>query len=132
MRLFLQLDINDWQKRSYQQPMTRFASSLASDIISADMDSQSDPHVVELILRLVNEAKSIFVWINAEPDAPVGSGSKLLNQLLHTPNKVSLIIVSGQNPMVEKLVNPFQDRFQQLNDWSAVQEKIKEFAEKLD
>jgi len=130
MRLFLQLDINDWQKRSYDQPMTRFASSLAADIVSVDVDNHSDPHVVELLLRLVNEAENILVLIRAEPDAALGVGSKLMNHLLRAPHKVERIILLGHNQILEKTLTPFQDRITRQDNVLAAQAEIKAFAEK--
>ena len=79
MRLFLQIDISDWQQRGYDKPFSRYAPALASDIMAADIDSQSDTTVVDLVIRLIDQAEKVFVLVYAQPEVTLGGCSKLFN-----------------------------------------------------
>src|SRR6478752_287756 len=107
MRLFLQIDISDWQQRGYDKPLSRYAPSLAADLMAADVDSQSDATVVELVTRLVDQSEKVFVLIYAEPETPLGSCSKLLTHFFKIESKLDCLVLSGKNEMVEKMVKPF-------------------------
>jgi len=128
MRLFLQVDINDWQKRAYDQPLTRLASSLASDVVAADLDNRSEPPVVNLVLKLVDQSSSIFVLINSEPDQPIGPSVAMFNRLLTEPDKVFQVVLMGTNAMVEKLIVPLQSKVVRVSDREAAKATLLNFA----
>ena len=128
MRLFLQLDISDWQQRGYEKPFSKYAPSLASDLMAADVDSQSESTVVDLVIRLVDQAEKVFVLIYAQPGTPLGSSSKLLNHFFSTTTKIHSIIMSGKNEMTEKMAKPFGEKFRWEDDSEKIKRLIEEFA----
>jgi hypothetical protein len=128
MRLFLQLDISDWQQRGYEKPFSKYAPSLASDVMAADIDSQSEVNVVDLVIRLVDQAEKVFVLIYAHPGTPLGSSSKLLTHFFTTKTKIHSIIISGKNEMAEKMIKPFGEKFRAEEDLEKIKELIDSFA----
>jgi hypothetical protein len=132
MRLFLQIDISNWQQRGYNKPFSRYAPSLASDLLAADVDNESDVTVVDLVIRLVDQAEKVFVLIYAQPEVPLGSSSKLLNHFFLTENKIQVIVLSGKNEMTEKMVKPFGEKLRREDDVEKMKKLIEEFALKKD
>ena len=128
MRLFLQIDISDWQQRGYEKPFSRYAPSLASDIMAADIDSQSDTTVVDLVIRLIDQAEKVFVLVYAQPEVTLGGGSKLFNHLFKMEDKIHLIVLSGINDMVEKMTKPFGDKLKTEVDAEKIKQLAEEFA----
>lgn len=128
MRLFLQIDISNWQQRGYDKPFSRYAPSLASDLMAADVDNESEVTVVDLVIRLVDQAEKIFVLIYAQPEVALGSSSKLLNHFFKTENKIHLIVLSGKNEMTEKMVTPFVEKFKREEDAEKIKKLIEGFA----
>lgn len=128
MRLFLQIDITDWQKRSYLRPLAGFASSLASDLLSADLDSQSENTVIDLVIRLVDQCDAVFVAVNAEKDIPMGNCLRLFHHLLNESGKIHEVTLSGEHVLVEKLLAPLQEKFRREHSDEAVRARIEKFA----
>ena len=128
MRLFLQIDISNWQTRGYDKPFSKYAPSLASDLVSADLDSQSDPGVVDLAIRLVDQAEKIFVLIYAQTEIPLGSCSKLLNHFFKSETKIHLNVLSGKNEITEKMIKPFGEKFRPEEELEKIKKLIEEFA----
>ena len=132
MRLFLQIDISHWQQRGYDKPFSRYAPSLASDLMAADVDSESDVTVVDLVIRLVEQAEKVFVLIYAQPEMALGSCSKLLNHFFKTENKIQFIVLSGKNEMTEKMVKPFGEKLRREEDAEKIKKLIDAFASSID
>ena len=128
MRLFLQIDISDWQQRGYEKPFSKYAPSLTSDLMAADIDSQSETNVVDLVIRLVDQAEEIFILIYAQPGTPLGSSSKLLNHFFKTETKIHSIVISGKNEMTEKMVKPFGEKLRSEDDSEKIKKLIEKFA----
>lgn len=128
MRLFLQIDISDWQQRGFDKPFSRYAPSLASDLMAADIDNESDVTVVDLVIQLVDQAEEVFVVINAQPEVALGSSSKLLNHFFKAENKIQFIVLSGNNEMAEKMAKPFKEKFKKEEDIENIKKMIEAFA----
>jgi len=129
MRLFLQIDISDWQQRGYDKPLSRYAPSLASDLMAADVDGQSDATVVDLVIRLVNQAEKVFVLIYAQAEVPIGSCSKLFTHFFKAESKIDSIVLSGKNEMAEKMIRPFGKKLHTELDSEKIKKLVEEFAE---
>ncbi len=128
MRLFLQIDIGNWHERGYDKPFSKYAPSLADDVMAADLDSESDPSITGLVIRLADQAEKIFVLVYADPKAELGGSSKLFNHLFSIENKIHALILCGKNEMAEKMMRPFQERFEILQEESEIKLRIEKFA----
>jgi hypothetical protein len=129
MRLFLQIDIGDWKQRAYSNLLVPYASSLADDLIGTDIDSESESAVIDLVIKLAEQAESLFVFISVMPDAAVGSADKMM-QHLHQ-SKIHQVVVLGENSMVEKYAQNFEGRFLRAKDNEEVKKRIHDFAKKI-
>ncbi|MBK7651115.1 MAG: hypothetical protein IPJ20_10790 [Flammeovirgaceae bacterium] len=87
MKLFLHIELTKWQDVGYEKPL-HLCLFLSGDLIGAEMDNQSDASIAELVIRLCDQMQSIFVFIQAQPQEPLGSYLKVLNHLLRTKNKI--------------------------------------------
>lgn len=96
--------------------------------MAADVDNESEVTVVDLVIRLVDQAEKIFVLIYAQPEVALGSSSKLLNHFFKTENKIHLIVLSGKNEMTEKMVTPFVEKFKREEDAEKIKKLIEGFA----
>jgi len=128
MRLFLQIDINDWRQRSYTKPFSNYAPSLASDLMAADLDNQSEPAVTDLIFRLVNEAEQVFVLVYAEPGAALGGSLKLFQHFFSVEDKMHALVLCGKNEAAEKMLRPFQEKYKTAETDETIKKLIEEFA----
>jgi hypothetical protein len=131
MRLFLQIDIGDWKQRDYGNRLISYASSLADDLVGTDMDNESESQVADIVLRLVEQAESVFVFISATTFASMGSAGKTLDRLRHHENKVHRIVLLGEHTEVEKLAEVFESRFLVTTDKEQVKKLIHDFAKKI-
>jgi len=132
MRLFLQVDIGDWKERNYNNTLVSFASSLAPDLMGTDIDNQSESTVIDLVIKLIEQAESLFVFIVANPDASIGSTDKMLRYLLQHKTKVLKLVMLGQHEATERSVLEFEGRFLKAENPDQVKELIRAFAEKID
>lgn len=128
MRLFLQINVTDWKEQSYEKPLLSFASSLADDLLGADLDSQSEQYVAELVGKLADQAKSIFLLVIGKPGVPLGIANVLLNKLLRDKEKISQAVLMGQHEYAAKMLHPFGPRFKQEDSEERVKELISLFA----
>jgi predicted nucleic acid-binding OB-fold protein len=129
VRLFLQINIVNWQEVNYNKPFLSFASSLADDIVGTDLDNQSDAYLADLISKLINEAEKVFVLVVSDnPMLPLGGSSHVFNQLIKVKDKVHLAVLSGEHIMAERMLKPFQDNFKKQEDDELIRKLIKQFA----
>ncbi|HZX73204.1 MAG TPA: hypothetical protein VFE57_02205 [Cyclobacteriaceae bacterium] len=131
MRLFLQIDIGDWKQRNYQNPLVPYASSLAPDLMGTDIDNESESTVIDLVIKLIDQAESLFVFIVANPDTSIGSADKMLRYLLQHETKVFQLVMLGQHEAIEKSTLKFNGRFLQAENLDQVKKLIRDFAEKI-
>lgn len=128
MKLFLQLDLSSWQESEYKKPLLNYASSLSSDLIGAELDSQSEGSIVDIILKLCDQVTSIFVFIRAKPTESFGSSLKLLNTLLRTNQKIYSVVLSGNHEQTELLFKHLGEKFNKEEDQEKIKRWIEEFA----
>jgi hypothetical protein len=129
VRLFLQINIVDWKEAGYSKPLLAFASSLADDIVGTDLDCQSEGYIAELVLKLVNEADQIFLFVLADdPSLSLGGALPVLNQLMKSKDKVHMAVLSGEHAMAQKMLTPFQENFKKQSDDDLIRKLIKQFA----
>jgi len=129
VRLFLQINIVDWKEAGYSKPLLAFASSLADDIVGADLDSQSEGYIAELVLKLVKDADKVFLFVIADNHAlPLGGALRVVNQLIKSKDKVHMAVLSGEHGIAEKMLTPFQENFKKQSDDDLIRKLIKQFA----
>ncbi len=128
MKLFLQLELCKWQESGYEKPLLSFASSLSSDMIGVEIDNQTESSIVDVVIKLCNQANQIFVLIQAQPDESIGSVLKLLNYLLRNELQIHAIVLSGNHEQAEKLLQTLNERFKKEDDQEKIKELIREFA----
>jgi hypothetical protein len=128
MKLFLQLELCKWQESGYEKPLLSFASSLSSDMIGAEIDNQTESSIVDVVIKLCNQANQIFVLIQAQPEESIGSVLKLLNHLLRNELQIHAIVLSGNHEQAEKLLRTLNERFKKEDDQEKIKELIREFA----
>jgi hypothetical protein len=109
MRLFLQLDTGDWRDSPYHKPLLHYASSLASDIIGAELDGESEATVADVMIRLCEDAESLFVFITAH-GTTLGSLKKVLQHLATLSPKLHRVVISGENDAVASLLAPVREK----------------------
>ena len=130
MRLFLQIHIGDWKQRSYHNPLVSYASSLAPDMMGTDIDNESESVVIDLVIKLTEQAESVFVFVSADTEAQVGSVDKMMQYLLHHESKVHQLVAFGEHSVIGNLAEIFQGRFIKINDTEEVKKRIQSFATK--
>lgn len=128
MKLFLQANIRDWKDESYDKPLLSYASSLADDIIGTDLDHTSDPYIVDLVLKLVDQSQDVFLLISAQQDLPLGAVNTLLNALLQKKEKIHTAVLTGEHPMAEKLLGVFGEKFFRETETDEIKKRIRVFA----
>lgn len=128
MKLFLHLEIKKWQESGYDKPLVSFASSLSSNLMGAELDSQSDGAITDLVIKLCDQSALVFVFIHAVPNEPMGAALKLLNHLLRTESKIHSLVLSGDHESVEKMAKSLAPRFRKEHDAEKIKEWIGEFA----
>ena len=129
MRLFLQLNILDWKEQTYEKPLLGYASSLADDLIGTDIDSQSDAHIAELVIKLSAQAESIFLLVIASADCPLGTALPIFNSLLKTRQKVDRAVLWGTHEMAAKMLSPFSKKFSREDNEEKIKLMIRDFAQ---
>ena len=128
MKLFLHLELRPWQNTGYEKPLLSFASSLSSDVIGAEIDSQSESSIVDVVIKLCGQVNKIFILIQAQPDESIGSTLKLLNHLLRNEHLVHTIVLAGDHEQAEKLLRTLEKRFRKEDNQEKIKEWIKDFA----
>jgi hypothetical protein len=130
MKLFLQLRIGDWRAFSYHQPWLTYASSLTDEVVGAELDSQSDTVVANLVTRLCMEAGTIFILVEATPGPPLGVVLTLINHLYAHEEKIVRIVFQGQHERLEKMLTPFEEKVvrHETDEW--LREAIQTFVRK--
>jgi len=128
MKLFLHLELRPWQNTGYEKPLLSFASSLSSDVIGAEIDSQSESSIVDVVIKLCGQVNKIFILIQAQPDESIGSTMKLLNHLLRNEHLVHTIVLAGDHEQAEKLLRTLEKRFRKEDNQEKIKEWIKDFA----
>lgn len=128
MKLFLQIELRNWQESAYEKPLLAYASSLANDLIGAELDNQSEASIADLVIRLVDQAQSVLIFIVAVPDQPLGVSLKLINHLLRSEEKIFKIILSGHHEGIERLLHPIDPKFMIESDSEKIKSEIRVFA----
>lgn len=129
MRLFLQINIGDWQDQEYLSPMLSFASSLADDVIGTDVDNTSEAHVVELVKQLVSQSQQTFLLVCAEGrDQPLNHVLSLFNHLFDYQERIHLAVFAGEHTTAEKLLRTLDERFVKNNEDELIRKMVKQFA----
>ncbi|HLT72804.1 MAG TPA: hypothetical protein VKZ75_09140 [Cyclobacteriaceae bacterium] len=129
MRLFLQINIGDWQDQEYLSPMLSFASSLADDVIGTDVDNTSEAHVVELVKQLVSQSQQTFLLVCAEGrDQPLNHVLSLFNHLFDYQERIHLAVFAGEHTAAEKLLRTLDERFVKNNEDELIRKMVKQFA----
>ena len=131
MRLFLQIDIGDWKERNYNNPLVPFASSLAPDLMGTDIDNQSESTVIDLVIKLAEQAEHLFVIVVARSEAHPGSADKMFRFLFDHKNKVQQFVLLGEHASIEKAAQHFEDRFLKAESMDHAKKLIRDFAEKI-
>lgn len=128
MKLFLHLEIKKWQESAYDKPLVSYASSLSSDLVGAELDSQSDGAFADLVIKLCDQSSRVFLFIHATPDEPMGASLKVLNHLLRTEEKIYSLVLSGEHAALEKTAGSLTSRFRKEHDAEKIKEWVREFA----
>jgi hypothetical protein len=129
MKLFLQIELIPWREAGYQKPLLNYASSLADDVIGAELDNQSDGSIADLVIRLNDQAESVFVFIQAKPEEPLGVTLKLIQHLLREEEKIYKIVLSGNHITLERLFHSLNEKFIKENDSDKIKSAIQSFAQ---
>jgi hypothetical protein len=133
MRLFLQLEVGRWEHLGYNRPFLNLASSLATDVIGADMDNESEAYISELVLKLLHEADSTMVLIRShEPEAALGPILSVLNYLISQRDKVHQIILWGNHPLLVRMLKHLTPKFTQLATDDEIRISIARYAKSID
>lgn len=127
-KLFLQVELRNWQESAYKKPLLSYASSLADDLIEAELDNHSDASIAELLMRLCDQAQSIFVFVDAVPGQPLGVTLKLMNHLLRSEGKIFKVILSGHHEGIEKLLIPMGGKFLKESNPEIIRSEMRVFA----
>jgi hypothetical protein len=128
MKLFLQIDIGDWKQRHYNSGLVSYASSLAADVIGTDIDNESESQVIDIVLKLVDQAESILVFISAMPDTSLGGAGKMIQSLHIHQNKIWQLVMLGKHSGAEELMQVFDKKFMIAADEGDVKKQIHNFA----
>lgn len=129
MRLFLQINVAQWSEQPYDKPLLSLASSLSDDVVGTDLDCESDPYVVGLVKKLVSEATSVFLFVQAvDPTMPLRTILPILNDVLDQQEKIHLSVLSGAHSNMEKLLRVLGDKFVINDDVQIIQKLIRQFA----
>lgn len=129
MRLFLQINVGDWQEDGYTKPMLSFASSLADDLVGADVDNQSEQQVVDVVRTLIEQSQQIFLLAYAaHSDLPLKGVLSLINDLFSNKDKIHLAVLSGEHNTLEKLLRVLDEKFIKNNEDDLIRKMIKQFA----
>ena len=129
MKLFLQIDIGDWKHSAYSRPLLNYASSLSGDLLGTSLDSQSEPFVVDIALKVIDQAEKIFLFVDIkDPEAPLGSVNKVFNHLLKSRSKVSRAVMSGSHEMAEKILKSSGATFSLENDSDKIKGLIEDYS----
>lgn len=128
VKLFLQIELGDWRDSTFEKPLLTYASSLSSDLIGAELDNQSETAVADLVIRLTDQVQSLFVFVQAKADQPLGVTLRLFHHLIKNEKKVDRVILSGSHDPVTKMLAPLGNRFSIDSDPVLIQSEIKRFA----
>lgn len=128
MRLFLQVEIGRWPESGLERPLLHFASSLSSDLIGTDIDSQSDAVVTDMVIKLIENVDSVFLLVLVnDPLVPLGHVSTVLSHLLH--HSAVKVVLRGNHETVEQLLRGFQKNLTRVNKEEEIKTLIAEFAQ---
>lgn len=129
MRLFLQINIGNWQEDGYAKPLLSFASSLADDVIGTDVDNQSDGHVIDLVKKLIAQSQQTFLYVCVtSKEQPLNHVLSLINYIFQHKDKIHLVVFSGEHSSAEKLCRALNDKFIKNNQEELIRKMIKQFA----
>ncbi|HLT82198.1 MAG TPA: hypothetical protein VKZ86_14320 [Cyclobacteriaceae bacterium] len=129
MRLFLQINICDWQDQGYERPMLHLASSLADDVVGTDVDTLSEPHVVDLVKKLVSQSQHTFLLVYARnPDQPLNHVLSLFSHLFDCQDKIHLAVFAGEHATAEKLLRTLDEKFVKNDEDELIRKMVKQFA----
>ncbi|HMR55880.1 MAG TPA: hypothetical protein PKC10_01090 [Cyclobacteriaceae bacterium] len=129
MKLFLQIELIPWKEAGYQKPLVTFASGLSDDVIGAELDNQSEGAMADLVIRLCDQAESVFVLIQAQPEESLGVTLKLIHHLLRKEEKIYQVILAGNHISLERLLNPLAEKFVKETETEKLKTAIRLFAQ---
>jgi hypothetical protein len=129
MKLFLQIEIRHWQQGGYGSQLLGYASSLSNDIVGTDLDSQSEAVIADLVIRLIDQSKKVFLLVQiADPNLPLGAAQKVFDHLLASPANISHVVQSGDHRTVEAVLQSFRPHYIKENDQEKIRKLILEFS----
>lgn len=128
MKLFLQIELSKWQETGYEKPLLNYASGLSDNVMGAELDNQSDAAIADLVIRLCDQAHSVFLLVQAKPNEPFGATLKLINHLLRTDSKVYKVVLCGQHDGAQKIFQSLTSRFVNETDIDKIKTEIRQFA----
>lgn len=128
MRLFIQLDIGQWQRQPYQKPLVSFASSLAADVIGTELDNQSESEIVGMVTKLCEQASKVFLFINATENVALGHTHRLVAFLAGNEEKLHTMVVRGENKFLKEVVAPIPGKVVYENEEEKLEQLIRAFA----
>jgi hypothetical protein len=128
MKLFLQIEIGHWQG-GYNN-MLSYASSLSNDIIGTDLDSQSEPVIADLVLKLIDQAKQVFLFVQArDSNFQLGTSQRVFQYLTTVQEKIQMVVLCGDHRTVEQMLRPVGAPFVKELDPEKIRKLIQEFGE---
>ena len=133
MRLFLQVEFNHLhQGGGFGNHMLRYASSLATDIMGTDLDSQSEPIITSMVVRMIGQADQIFFLLHSnDPNHPPGSLQSVFDALVQSKDKVMHAVLCGDHRTSESMLQAFDHRFVKEADPEKIKALIRKFGGEL-
>ena len=129
MKLFVHAEIGDWQQRGYHKPWLHFASSLSSDLVGADLDSQSEPVIADWIIKLIDQSSWVFILVEpVSAELPAGVITRVVRHALEK-NKLSKIILTAGHLQISSMSESSPGIFIREHKEEKIRELIREFAQ---
>jgi hypothetical protein len=130
VKLFLHLEVGSWSERGYNNSWLHYASSLSSDVLSADLDNQSEALVADLVIKLIQQAEKVFLLISVkESHLALGNSDRVLNCLIEELERTTAIVLHGSHPMIEERVNRLGEKFGKNMNEETTRAWIRDFAQ---
>ncbi len=128
MQVLLFVTLADKDTFTFGQPVLTWAKQVFPQLVLWDIDSFSEEKLVSYAVDLLREAEKYVVCFKTEkPDAPLGTGFRLLEEVIRA-DKPGLVLLQGEQQRLTAICTSRpQLTFASVDTDAALQEKLKSF-----
>lgn len=103
MQVLIHIEVANEFSGSYQKPIISWAKEQFPNLVTFDFDNFSEPSIMDYGIDLLKQAEQVIVIIDADTEDKAGSLVKFMNKLTKEKDKSQLVVLNGNNQVLEKM-----------------------------